>query len=65
VKLATAVDEVLSGEIIDGRIPELWDGQAAARILRILRSNHTLQHAAPNRSDLTRQHEISNRVGAS
>jgi UDP-N-acetylglucosamine 2-epimerase (non-hydrolysing) len=39
LRLSTAIDEVLSGEIIDGRIPELWDGQAAARILHVLRSN--------------------------
>ena len=38
VRLATAIDEVLSGEIVEGRTPELWDGQAAARILHILRS---------------------------
>jgi UDP-N-acetylglucosamine 2-epimerase (non-hydrolysing) len=37
LRLSTAVDEVLSGEIVDGRTPELWDGQAAARILHILR----------------------------
>ena len=35
-RLATAIDEVLSGEIIDGRTPELWDGQAAARIMHVL-----------------------------
>ena len=39
LRLATAIDEILSGEIIDGRIPELWDGQAAARILHVLRSS--------------------------
>ena len=39
LRLATAIDEVLSGEIVDGRTPELWDGQAAARILHILRSH--------------------------
>ncbi len=39
VHLATAIDEVLSGEIVEGRTPELWDGQAAARILHVLR-NH-------------------------
>ncbi|MGD0653468.1 MAG: UDP-N-acetylglucosamine 2-epimerase (non-hydrolyzing) [Thermoguttaceae bacterium] len=38
VRLATAIDEVLSGEIVDGRTPELWDGQAAARILHVLQS---------------------------
>jgi len=37
VRMATAVDEVLSGEIVEGRTPELWDGQAAARILHVLR----------------------------
>jgi len=37
LRLATAIDEVLSGEIVDGRTPELWDGQAAARILHVLR----------------------------
>ena len=44
VRLATAVDEVLSGEIVDGRTPELWDGQAAARILHVLR-NHGARHS--------------------
>ena len=39
VRLATAIDEVLSGEIVEGRTPELWDGQAAARILHVLRSH--------------------------
>jgi UDP-N-acetylglucosamine 2-epimerase (non-hydrolysing) len=38
VRLAGAVDEVLSGEIVDGHMPELWDGQAAARILHVLRT---------------------------
>ncbi len=38
VRLATAIDEVLSGEIVEGRTPELWDGQAAARILHVLRN---------------------------
>ncbi len=31
-----AVDEVLAGHGRDGRIPELWDGRAAERILNIL-----------------------------
>jgi UDP-N-acetylglucosamine 2-epimerase (non-hydrolysing) len=35
-RLSAAIDEVLSGEIIDARTPELWDGQAAARILHVL-----------------------------
>lgn len=43
VRLAGAIDEVLSGEIVDGRTPELWDGQAAARILHILRNNGALR----------------------
>jgi UDP-N-acetylglucosamine 2-epimerase (non-hydrolysing) len=43
VRLATSVDEVLSGEIVDGRTPELWDGQAAARILHVLRSHGAQQ----------------------
>jgi len=34
VRLSTAVDEVLSGEICDAHMPELWDGHAAGRILR-------------------------------
>jgi UDP-N-acetylglucosamine 2-epimerase (non-hydrolysing) len=46
VRLATAVDEVLSGEIVDGRTPELWDGQAAARILHVLRC-HGPRRASP------------------
>ena len=43
VRLATAIDEVLSGEIVEGRTPELWDGQAAARILHVLRNHGSLQ----------------------
>lgn len=43
VRLASAVDEVLSGEIVDGRMPELWDGQAAARILHVLRTSEGRQ----------------------
>jgi UDP-N-acetylglucosamine 2-epimerase (non-hydrolysing) len=38
MRLSVTLDDVLSGEIIDGRTPELWDGQAAARILHVLRS---------------------------
>ena len=36
-RLTRALDEILAGEILDARTPELWDGQAAARILQILR----------------------------
>lgn len=34
-----AVDEVLSGRFKGGRVPELWDGQAAGRIVDILLSS--------------------------
>jgi len=47
VRLATAIDEVLSGEIVEGRTPELWDGQAAARILHVLRNRGPLQSPPP------------------
>jgi len=35
-KTSLAVDEILAGRGPDGRIPELWDGHAAERILEIL-----------------------------
>ncbi|MGA2059656.1 MAG: UDP-N-acetylglucosamine 2-epimerase (non-hydrolyzing) [Thermoguttaceae bacterium] len=47
VRLATAIDEVLSGEIVEGRTPELWDGQTAARILHVLQ-NHDPRPSAPS-----------------
>ncbi|HEY4759195.1 MAG TPA: UDP-N-acetylglucosamine 2-epimerase (non-hydrolyzing) [Thermoguttaceae bacterium] len=47
VRLVTAVEEVLSGEIVDGRTPELWDGQAAARILHVLQS-HGSRRSTPS-----------------
>ncbi len=50
MRLSTALDEVLSGEIIDGRTPELWDGQAAARILHVLR-NQGMQRSSSARSE--------------
>jgi UDP-N-acetylglucosamine 2-epimerase (non-hydrolysing) len=53
VRLATAIDEVLSGEIVDGRTPELWDGQAAARILHILRSRGARRSPASTKSENT------------
>jgi UDP-N-acetylglucosamine 2-epimerase (non-hydrolysing) len=36
-RVAVAVDEVLAGGVPRGRIPELWDGRAAERILAVLR----------------------------
>ena len=36
-KITAAVDKVLSGEPVTGRIPELWDGQTAVRIVEVLR----------------------------
>jgi UDP-N-acetylglucosamine 2-epimerase (non-hydrolysing) len=38
VRLSAVLDEVISGDLRDGRIPELWDGQAAERILHVLRN---------------------------
>ncbi|HEY6359901.1 MAG TPA: UDP-N-acetylglucosamine 2-epimerase (non-hydrolyzing) [Vicinamibacterales bacterium] len=35
-RTAAAVEQVLAGNGRDGRIPELWDGRAAGRILQIL-----------------------------
>ena len=35
-RTATAVEQVLAGNGRDGRVPELWDGRAAGRILEIL-----------------------------
>jgi UDP-N-acetylglucosamine 2-epimerase (non-hydrolysing) len=51
VRLATAVDEVLSGEIVDGRTPELWDGQAAARIMHVLQSRVAQRSPASTKSE--------------
>jgi UDP-N-acetylglucosamine 2-epimerase (non-hydrolysing) len=47
VRLAATLDEVLSGEIIEGRTPELWDGQAAARILHVMQSHGSRQTTPP------------------
>ena len=38
VKVKRALDGVLAGNTPPGRIPELWDGHAAERIVRILES---------------------------
>jgi UDP-N-acetylglucosamine 2-epimerase (non-hydrolysing) len=46
VRLAAVLDDVLSGDLRDGRIPELWDGQAAERILHVLR-NGFARHPLP------------------
>ena len=35
-RVGPAVDEVLAGRGREGRIPELWDGRASARIIRTL-----------------------------
>lgn len=35
-KARIAADKVLNGEIKEGKVPELWDGKAAERIVRIL-----------------------------
>jgi UDP-N-acetylglucosamine 2-epimerase (non-hydrolysing) len=35
-RTAEAVDQVLAGRGPDGRVPELWDGRAAERILNVL-----------------------------
>jgi UDP-N-acetylglucosamine 2-epimerase (non-hydrolysing) len=51
VRLATAIDEVLSGEIVEGRTPELWDGQAAARILHVLQGRDPRRSHPPARSE--------------
>ena len=36
-RVASAVDGLLSGKLPAGRVPELWDGKAAERIISILR----------------------------
>jgi UDP-N-acetylglucosamine 2-epimerase (non-hydrolysing) len=51
MRLSTAIDEVLSGEIVDGRTPELWDGQAAARILHVLRNKGPRRFQTSTRPD--------------
>ena len=38
-RVGPAVDEVLAGRGREGRIPELWDGRASARIIRTLLAN--------------------------
>lgn len=35
-KLSTAMSKIISGDWKEGRVPELWDGQAAARIIEYL-----------------------------
>lgn len=35
-RVGRAVDEILGGEAVEGRVPELWDGRAAARIVDVL-----------------------------
>ncbi len=41
-RTASAVDDILAGRGPDGRIPELWDGRAAGRILDILTRTSTV-----------------------
>jgi len=36
-KILRAVREILEGQVFEGRIPELWDGYAAERIVAVLR----------------------------
>jgi UDP-N-acetylglucosamine 2-epimerase (non-hydrolysing) len=36
MKIVTAAREILAGKIKSGRVPRLWDGQAAERIIEIL-----------------------------
>jgi UDP-N-acetylglucosamine 2-epimerase (non-hydrolysing) len=36
VQTGSAADAILDGSVTKGRIPELWDGQAAKRILQVL-----------------------------
>lgn len=38
VAIMTAADEILLGQSQDGRVPELWDGQASERIADVLES---------------------------
>ncbi len=38
-RLALALDDVLSGRFSAGRMPELWDGRAAERILSVLQQH--------------------------
>lgn len=45
-RVATAVDEILSRPAGTPRIPELWDGHAAERIVGILRDKHRRQTAS-------------------
>jgi len=37
-KIVQAVDKIIGGVNIKGKIPELWDGKAAARIVKILKN---------------------------
>jgi UDP-N-acetylglucosamine 2-epimerase (non-hydrolysing) len=41
--LAAEVERILSGDIPRGRVPELWDGRAAERIVRILLADRSLK----------------------
>jgi UDP-N-acetylglucosamine 2-epimerase (non-hydrolysing) len=38
-QILRAARQVLNGRVVSGRIPELWDGKAAARIVRVLREH--------------------------
>jgi UDP-N-acetylglucosamine 2-epimerase (non-hydrolysing) len=45
-RLAVALEELLQGKGPTGKIPELWDGRAAERILAILHRTHVGAHTA-------------------
>jgi len=38
-RIVTAASSILAGDVPQGRIPELWDGQAAERIMTVLREH--------------------------
>jgi UDP-N-acetylglucosamine 2-epimerase (non-hydrolysing) len=46
-RVATATDDVLAGRVPTGRIPELWDGKAAERILEALAQSSGLWAQSP------------------
>jgi UDP-N-acetylglucosamine 2-epimerase (non-hydrolysing) len=35
-RILEAAGQALDGEWVSGRVPELWDGQAAERVIRVL-----------------------------
>jgi UDP-N-acetylglucosamine 2-epimerase (non-hydrolysing) len=54
-RIIEETDKILSGNGKKGQIPELWDGKAAERIVRILSTNFPPQADPPGRTRITRK----------